>query len=686
MTDRDRKKSAKSKSSPLNLSSGSNSEPERVSYDEFKIMDAWERFLAGDNDHQGQANVRPIIQDSWLRSASKGINAQFERSPQNLGRDEVQYKREKRTDLLTAAARTFNELAQKLNGSDAILILTDQDGIILNAVGDKATLNAGREINLEVGGVWNEGAVGTNGIGTALWTGKPVFVHAAEHFCAGIKAWSCAGAPIHDPVDGSVIGVIDLSGPPAIFEERNAALITSAAQEIESALASLRYNEWAKLLDSFFEVSGGVGPGDGVILLDQFGRVAFHHASSPKSRTNISNSGITQGQKLLPNGVNMTSSEIFAALPSELKNCSVNILSKDGVQGAVLVIPAKKSVRKGIAQPASTQNTKTKSKIIGQHPEILEKIDMVERLATSKSDAALLIEGETGVGKELFAKLMHEQIQANGKCPFVVVNCGAISKELFGGELFGHTSGSFTGALKEGKPGKFELANGGVIALDEIGEMPYDIQPYLLRVLEERVVYRIGEDKGRPVNVKLIASTNRILEDDVKAGRFRQDLFYRISAVTVRIPPLRDRGDDIILLADYFNNAITAESGNEPLIFCDQVYTALLNHSWPGNVRELKNLVERLHILLHHRKVRLSDLPNQIIEPEQTKQSPLIQINSSHTPMMTANNLEEAEKETIMRILEEKNGNLSQVAKSLGISRPTLYRKLDRYDIRRHFG
>ena len=152
---------------------------------------------------------------------------------------------------------------------------------------------------------------------------------------------------------------------------------------------------------------------------------------------------------------------------------------------------------------------------------------------------ALLVEGETGVGKELFVKLIHSILkEKSDKAPLVTLNCGAIAKDLFGGELFGHEAGSFTGALKDGKPGKFEMADGGVLCLDEIGELPIDIQSYLLRVLEERVVYRLGANKGRPFSVTLIASTNRILKDEVKRGGFRQDLFYRISSVKVSIPPL----------------------------------------------------------------------------------------------------------------------------------------------------
>ena len=193
------------------------------------------------------------------------------------------------------------------------------------------------------------------------------------------------------------------------------------------------------------------------------------------------------------------------------------------------------------------------------------------------------------------------------------VNCGAIAKELFGGELFGHMPGAFTGASREGRPGKFELADGGVLCLDEIGEMPLDIQPYLLRVLEDRIVYRIGDGKGRPVDVDLVALTNRELKAEVEAGRFRRDLYYRIGTVTISVPPLRERGDDVALLVEHFNRQIATQTGQEPLEFPDPVMAALWPIAWPGNVRELKNLIVRLHLVVRDRTVGIAHLPAELL-------------------------------------------------------------------------
>ena len=675
-----------------------------ITYNEHKVMDAWERRLTGDGETSALSNVRSIIHESWDRSISKGINAQYESSPQTLDKYQLEERKEKFLALLQASRQSFSNMGKLLNGTNAILILADSEGNIIDQIGDKATMFAGRDINLTIGGNWNEEVIGTNGIGTALCTGKPVFVHAAEHFCLGIKGWSCAGAPIHDPRDGSVLGVIDLSGPSEIFQPYTCALIAEAAREIEEALAQRNYKDQLKLLEAFFDQLNHVSHNEDLILLDQFGRVAFcqgnaaHRSDQKKS--------LYPGTRLI--NVNfddqITDGDISSALPETLRDCKVNLLQNDGVKGAMLIFenkliaPKLNKKKQGSAKVSfSHPYSATKQgepEIIGQDPSLCNAIETVRRLANSSAQMALLVEGETGVGKELFAKLIHSILKEKSeKAPLVTLNCGAIAKDLFGGELFGHEAGSFTGALKDGKPGKFEMADGGVLCLDEIGELPIDIQSYLLRVLEERVVYRLGANKGRPFSVTLVASTNRILKDEVKRGGFRQDLFYRISSVKVSIPPLRERGKDILLVADYFNQQMSELTNEAPLAFAPCAEKALLAYEWPGNVRELKNVVEQLHVLLPHREVKARDLPEEFLETGNDKKKGLPDIliseieEHSHLDdkIVVAGDLESIEKQAIIQALADKKGNLSQVARQLGISRPTLYRKLELYNIKRYY-
>jgi sigma-54 dependent transcriptional regulator, acetoin dehydrogenase operon transcriptional activator AcoR len=305
---------------------------------------------------------------------------------------------------------------------------------------------------------------------------------------------------------------------------------------------------------------------------------------------------------------------------------------------------------------------------------MLAAIDLARRVA--RVNAPVLVQGETGSGKELFARLIHAEFSAGRETPFVAINCGAISRELFGGELFGHVEGAFTGATKEGKAGKLEQANGGVFCLDEIGEMPIEIQPYLLRVLEERVIHRIGDSRARPFDARLVALTNRNLRAEAEAGRFRADLYYRIGAVTVHVPPLRERGDDVLLLMEHFNRSIAAEFAVDPLRIAPAVADALRRHRWPGNVRELRNLMQRLHSLSRDRRVALADLPPEFGAEETPP--PAAAAASTTT-------IRNAEKAMILRALAEHNGNLTRVAEALGVTRPTLYRKLARHGVHRGY-
>jgi len=292
---------------------------------------------------------------------------------------------------------------------------------------------------------------------------------------------------------------------------------------------------------------------------------------------------------------------------------------------------------------------------------------------------SILFEGETGVGKELFAWLVHQQVARDPPGPFIAVNCGAISHELFGGELFGHVAGAFTGASREGKAGKIELADGGVLCLDEIGEMPIDLQPYLLRVLEERAVCRLGDDRRRPVDVRVLAMTNRSLAEDVARGQFRRDLFYRIGAVTVQIPPLRERGDDVEILVRHFNEQASERSNAAPLRFTDAALAALAAHDWPGNVRESRNLVEMLHLVTPDRLVTPARLPPAILHAARPE--------ARLAPEPAAGRgLKLAERRAILRAIAAEEGNMTRAAVALGVSRATLYRKLRELGIRRTVG
>ena len=307
------------------------------------------------------------------------------------------------------------------------------------------------------------------------------------------------------------------------------------------------------------------------------------------------------------------------------------------------------------------------SGIIGQSEPMRQLLDMVRTVAPS--DATVLITGESGTGKELVAKAIHTNSQ-RAKKPYVAVNCAAITESLLESELFGHEKGSFTGADKKHE-GHFARADTGTLFLDEIGEMPLPMQVKLLRVIQEREVQRVGGGKPVPVDVRIIAATNRDLARDVADGKFREDLYYRLNVVSLALPPLCDRPDDIPMLAQHFLQFF-AEKNNKPLKgFTPGAMDSLLRYPWPGNIRELQNVIERAVVLLFGEHVSERELPERL----HTRRLPVV---IKGTPVNTAT-LEDAERTIILETLERVAGNKSEAAKILGINRKTLHTKLMKY-------
>ncbi|MGI9449035.1 MAG: sigma-54-dependent Fis family transcriptional regulator [Geminicoccaceae bacterium] len=650
-------------------------------YDETTTMEAWERFLTGESE-PARLPIRHVIERSWARSASSGVDAYASATPLVADDDQHHHNRHKNRELLVAANKTFEHAADLLQETSAMVVLTDKNGVILDTHGDNRTLDAGDDIKLKPGGNWNEEVVGTNGIGTALSTGQPVFVHAAEHFCEGIKAWTCAGAPIRDPLDRSIVGLIDISGPPEIFRRHNVALAVLAAEKIELALGEQARIERLRLLEACLS-SMPVGTGtDGVVVLDRHGRIIHLNEEAKPLRTRIADGfDLSVGSRLVNLDDATSDREIMERLPDALRPAWLKPLQVGGgMSGAVLIYTA--SGRKLLREtPLSTgiavHDRQNLPEIQGDSDRLKLAIAKAKRAA--KGRTSVLVEGETGVGKELFAKLIHSVGSSDPKAPFIAFNCGAVSKDLLGAELFGHVAGAFTGAVREGRAGRFELAHGGTLCLDEIGELPLDLQPYLLRVLEEGAVYRLGDGKPRPVNVRLVALTNRNLKQEVEAGRFRRDLYFRISTVALDIPSLRERAGDIDRLIGYFNRMFAAKYSVEMLNLNNEARAALRQYQWPGNVRELRNLIESLILMATERDIGLTDLPADI-----RPAGPSSSILEEDTVEITCNtSLEDTERQAIEHAIETGGGNLSLVAKTLKISRSTLYRKMKQYGLRR---
>ncbi|GAB1587970.1 MULTISPECIES: sigma-54 interaction domain-containing protein [Brevibacillus] len=293
---------------------------------------------------------------------------------------------------------------------------------------------------------------------------------------------------------------------------------------------------------------------------------------------------------------------------------------------------------------------------------------MIQKL--SATQATVLITGESGVGKELFAKAVHD-VREGSNAPFIAINCGAISPTLFESELFGYEKGAFSGADHKGKKGMIELARGGTLFLDEVGEMPLDMQVKLLRVLQEKKYYSVGGTKQIEADFRVLAATNKNLEELVKEGKFRQDLFYRLNVVTLKIPPLRERIEDTIELAHFFLYEFSLRYNRPIHAISQNVMQNLLQYDWPGNIRELRNAIERLVVFATDGIIKEEDLPYSL--QGQTKQVP---IELPPDLFSLQEEIEAHERRVILRAIELENGNKQAAAKRLGISRATLYNKL----------
>ncbi len=528
-----------------------------------EAMWAWERFLTG--EPEAAIPLGNVVVSSWQRSLALGVNPTGRAAPIAAWGDTIVALRHRNRDLIAASRDMFQRIADVFAGANCMMLLTDPDGVVLEAVGDHRTLGQGERIHLVAGGHWREDVIGTNGIGTTLATGQPAQVHATEHFCEGIKSWTCAAAPVREPGSGRILGVIDISGPPSTYQRGNLSLAVATARQIETALAERAGRERVRLLERCLQRMPSIGNSE-LLAIDRTGRIVYANGKGGLIGLGETVAGFDPEQSV---------ERWFERMPEALRADGAfdAVVLDDRTVGAMVVVPARSRPARLGTPPAGSEADASRNAfhhIIGASEAMVQAMKRAEQLARHR--VPVLIHGETGVGKELLARAMHGSLDFSA--PFVVFNCGAASKDLIGAELFGHVRGAFTGATADGRPGRFELADGGTLCLDEIGELPLELQPLLLRALEEGVIYRLGDTTPRKVAVRLVAMTNRDLRDEVAAGRFRRDLFYRINVTGISVPPLRERNGDVDLLIAHFNTSVAARHGVPPRRFGPELLDA----------------------------------------------------------------------------------------------------------------
>jgi len=619
--------------------------------------------------------VRPVIKDSWQRCMSGQVDPHLAKRDLELSRNQLHDLQQDHEELLSASDIIMREAKELLAESGTIMHLVSPTGTILDYEGDPATLELANNYRLTPGANWTEQAAGTNAIGTALNIAAPVQVHAFEHYCENISRWTCSAAVIRDPFEKRLLGAVNISGLENTLHDYCLALAISGARRIEGQFAQMKLAKRDSLLGVTIN-NFASSCNDGVLLFDLDGKLV---RANPLADRVLAARGIkinlTPYNPILTlNDEGNYHAESAPVLDQIDKRWIEPVMHQGGAIGYLAVIPLpSRNPQKGsdnITANTTPQSEATGfSRLVGQSPPYMMASQQAKRLA--KAPIPVLLQGETGVGKELFARAMHEEGAGQGG-EFVALNCGGLSRDLLASELFGHVEGAFTGARRGGMSGKIEAASGGTLFLDEIGEMPLDLQPMFLRVLQESEICRVGETLPRKVNFRLIAATNRDLTQEVAEGRFRMDLYYRISSMTLTVPPLRERKGDVSILAkNIFDNlaeqhAVGEKRLGKPLL------DLLEKHSWPGNIRELSNLITAAFFLSDSEELGPEDLPQDFL-----------MANAETACEENSNPLDLAEKEVISRAIREQGGNLTKVAKQLNIAKSTLYIKLKKYGLQR---
>lgn len=638
------------------------------------VMSSWERFMSG--RAMEAAGVRSSISDSWSRCLTAEVDPDRYSAPAPVAGDRLDLLREECAELIDASEPVMASARHFLHETGTVMVLADPQGVILSLEGDAALEDATRRIHLTPGANWSEFASGTNAIGTALETGQPIQIHSNEHFCLGIKRWSCSAAVVHDPCDGSTLGAIDVSGLRNSYSRYSMALVVATAARIENRIARIEMDFRYRLLERSFDRLSSAR--DGVVIFDRHGRAIKANADAEAILRNLGapredvQSGLATMNLVWDRGAPNP-----ARLPPWLRPEWLEPVFHGGEKlGAVLTIPERGAAWRPFRKPLKAEEPRAApafDNVVGRNAALRSAVERARRVAPSAAPVLLL--GETGVGKEVFARSLHD---ASGvaKGPFVALNCGGLSRDLLTSELFGYAEGSFTGARKGGMIGKIEAANGGTLFLDEIGEMPLDFQPLFLRVLEEREVCRIGETRARKVDFRLVAATNRDLRKDVDAGRFRMDLFYRVAVVGVMIPPLRDRSDDIPDLAAHFVGQLAERHQAQPPRLSNGLLEALKRHTWPGNIRELRNVIESMLLTAPGSELTEEDLPVELCGL--SRLPPTAEVSGSASSLTA---MECAERDAILIRVRACEGNLAAVARELGIAKSTLYVKLKKFGL-----
>lgn len=705
--------------------------------DQKALHELWQRFIEGED--ADYSTVRPQILESWERSRAAGVNP-YEPVRRILSPEALTIRINANMELIDVVRPYMEQLYSVVKGSGFYILFCDKDGYLLDLLGDPEIVEHARNRSMLVAGAnRSESTVGTNGIGTCLAMKKPVQIWGEEHYIMPHKDYVCSGAPFYND-SGEVIGCLNLTGHSEDVHPHTLGMVISAADGITKELSIRRAYENIELISAQRNTIIQ-SMTSGIILLNNLGRVIqinnvalkmlglkyentigrnlFDYISIDDRRSSADNLNLINREQY---NTEATISLIGRDQPPKRFHISTQPVTdaSGGSSSTILRLNESSRITKLAGSVSGFRARYTFDSIIGNSRATRRLVDTCMRSAAG--DSNILILGESGTGKELLAQSIHQE-SSYSSGPFVAVNCASLPRNLVESELFGYEKGAFTGANKEGNPGKFELADGGTIFLDEIGDMPLDVQASLLRVIQDREVVRIGGKYPKAINVRIIAATNKDLFQAVREKTFREDLYYRLNVMTIEVPPLRERTGDVRPLTDYF---LRLYSRGRQIDIDEEVYDMLEGYFWPGNVRQLENTIERAINICDNGIIRVRDLPSDLtrhaepihragsgaaINPANPSGASVYAPNpsgSSVNPSYPYGGQDpfgnampgamdrpwsaqasgaasqpgvKSTRDDIIRALEEAGGNVTQAGKLLGMSRRTMYRRLEQFEI-----
>lgn len=639
------------------------------------LKNSWEKFVA---TAEIDSSIRPVIADSWLRCRAADLT--HTKKTDNMAASHViEEEIDANRRLIATCVPSMKELNDFVRGSGFLISLSSKNCMILHVEGNDIDRKAG----VRVGSLWTESLIGTNAIDLSLIHKKPIQVFAYEHYLASATGWTSSSAPIFDE-NNVLLGVFSITGEYDKAHAHTLGMCVAAVNSIQNNLKMQRSLEAIVISDSY-KTAVMESIDEGILALNNDQTISHINVHAKKTLKLAPSADLIIGRTISevlgrdhplvkkiesvfqPRFLlNNNSEETFLMDQGNYTVTVKVILSQNyKIAGLVLVLREMKLVKTLVNKMVGARASFTFNDLIGQNKLFLEAVSLAK--LASAGDSNVLLLGESGTGKELFAQAIHNLSERrNG--PFLAVNCAALPQSLIESELFGYAEGSFTGAKKGGNPGKFELADGGTLFLDEIAEMPLEMQGTLLRVLQESTVVRIGGKEVIPVNVRIIAATNKNLVKEIKLSNFREDLYYRLNVMAISIPSLRERTDDIPVLTQHFLSKLNRRLNKNIRDVSPEVIEIFKQHQWPGNVRELQNLIERALNVADGNTILPHNLPGSLLVSHKTPEQALVP-------------LRQYERELIVRLFQEYNGNRTAIARTMGISRTSLYRKLREYNI-----